>query len=85
MCNSIYQLYLRKPFIPAWCAIPSIPHADVFRIHQSCNKTHCGLNDGIAIRCHPNYILVGYAELQCAGYGKWDNPVPKCEGKFICT
>ena len=68
--------------VAAWCIIPSVPHGDVIPFGNACNKTHCDLNDGIAIRCDPKYILVGYGVLRCAGYGQWHRPVPNCESKF---
>ena len=78
-------------FLVAYCDIPNVAHGHVAWVSSHCNITS-GIrrhyHDGVVgfgelyIACDPEYHLVGYGYLVCAGYNRFRTPIPTCQGKI---
>ena len=69
-------------FLTVTCLSPILPDGSIYQIVTGdCKNGICSLNTFASMTCKPEFFLVGYGVIHCAGYGEWKPSIPTCEGK----
>ena len=69
-------------FLVAWCPLPTdLTNPTIFLDIGVCTNDICNTGTIVIFTCGYEHVLVGYGYITCVGYGKWNLPIPTCEGE----
>lgn len=80
ICNFNWHFVINSSFhIGVTCPLPSLlPNGQIYPLG---NMYFCGTH--VRFRCYPGYNMIGSPSTHCGDDGKWSNPFPSCQCKFI--
>ena len=81
----MFIVMIEIEFNLAVCTIPTIAHGRKFYgIFCKDAAGTCITQAKLWLTCDPGYVISGFSYLICHG-GKWNRPIPTCEGKPSAT